>query len=117
MNINGVEFKDLDFTDADTLEKIDEGVEIVKKEVKILEEKYNKDEIKTTAEGIRQECKIVKNFFDYVFGEGTSEKIFKGKDSLNLCLKAYEDVIEERDKQINAYNDKINKYSPDRLNR
>lgn len=115
MTINGYEF-DLDLTDADIIEKMEQGVQNLYEEAEKLKELKKDDKI-TTAEGIRQECKVLKDFFDYVFGEGTSEKIFKGKDSLNLCLKAYEDIIEARDKQYNELNDRINAYSPDRLKR
>lgn len=115
MTINGYEF-DVDLTDADIIEKMEQGVQNLYEEAEKLKELKKDDKI-TTAEGIRQECKVLKDFLDYVFGEGTSQKIFKGKDSLNLCLKAYEDVIEARDKQYNELNDRINAYSPDRLKR
>ena len=111
MKINGVELE-IDFTDADILERIEKG----SKEV------YDKaEELKTTsvspAEGIRQECKILKDFLDYVIGEGTSEKLFGNRNSLNQCLKAYEDIVETRDKQINEFEERVSKYSPDRFKR
>ena len=113
MKINNVEL-DIDFTDADLIEKIDEGNKNVQKEIEELEK--SKDNI-SPAEGIRQECKIVKDFLDYVFGEGTSEEIFKGKDSLRQCLQAFEDIINERNRQLENFNDTIAKYSPYRLKR
>lgn len=111
MKINGVEL-DIDFTDADILERIEKG----SKEV------YDKaEELKTStispAEGIRQECKILKDFLDYVVGEGTSEKLFKGKDSLQQCLNAYEDIVKARDEQIKDFEARVSRYSPDRLKR
>ena len=115
MTINGYEI-DIDFTDADVYEKIEQGIQTLEKEAEKLQELHNNENI-TTAEGIRQECKVLKDFFDYVFGEGTSEKIFKGKNSLNLCIKAYEDVVKARDEQYNSLNQKIDAYSPDRLKR
>lgn len=114
MTINGVEFEGIDFTNADLLEKIDAGaVEVNKKAERLKNERENL----SLAEGIRQECKIVKEFFDSVFGEGTSEEIFKGKDSLVECLNAYEDVMNAYQEQYKVYNDRINQYSPDRLQR
>jgi cytochrome c peroxidase len=113
MTINGVAF-DVDFTDADVLEKIE-------KECKVVEEKANElakeKENLSLAEGIRQECKIVKDFFDNVFGEGTSKEIFGDKDSLTKCINAYEDTLNSYQEQYQAYYDKVNKYSPDRLER
>ena len=113
MKINNVEL-DIDFTDADLIEKIDEGNKKVQQEIEELEK--NKENI-SPAEGIRQECKIVKDFLDYVFGEGISKKIFGEKDSLRQCLQAFEDIIEERNRQLNNFSDTIAKYSPDRLKR
>lgn len=112
MIINGVKF-DIDFTDADFIEKIENASKNVFKEAEEL--KQNKE--LSLAEGIRQECKILKNFLDYVLGDGTSEKLFKGKDSLNQCLEAFEDIINAKQNAMNNFQTKINKYSPDRLNR
>lgn len=114
MIINGVEFNEIDFTDADVIEKID----IKSKEV--YEKADEIDKIKDTitpAEGIRQACKILKDFLDYVLGDGASEKIFGDKNSLTLCLKAFQDVINERNRQYDNFQKVIDKYSPDRVQR
>ena len=116
MTINGYEV-DIDFTDADVIERIDKGCEKLYQEAEELKKLQKEDENFNTAEGIRQECKIIKDFFDYVLGEGTSEQIFKGKNSLNLCLKAYDDIVEMKEKQFKELNDRISDYSPDRLKR
>lgn len=112
MIINGVEFE-IDFTDADILEKIENGCKEIYQKAEEL--KGNKD--LSPAEGIRQECKILKDFLDYVLGDGTSEKLFKGKDSLQQCLQAYEDIIKARTTQYNEFQARVSKYSPDRLKR
>lgn len=114
MTINGEEFENIDFTDADLVDRFDKGCEMVGEKLKELRKKSND---LTPAEGIRQECKIVKDFFDYVFGDGTSEKIFKGKDSLLLCTSAYEDINNIREKQFEDYYNRINQYSPERVQR
>lgn len=111
MTINNVKL-DADFTDADLIERIEIGSKKVFDETeKIKNEKFQ------VAEGIRQECKIIKDFLDYVFGEGTSEEIFGDKDSLNLCLKAFKDIINEKEKQVKSINDFVSRYSPDRVQR
>lgn len=115
MTINGYEVE-IDFTDADTIEKIEQGVDKLQKDAEQLE-LQRKDEKITSAEGIRLECKILKGFFDYVFGDGTSEKIFNGKDSLDLCLKAYEDIIKAKETQCDDLYQRLSTYSPDRLKR
>lgn len=112
MIINGIKMN-IDFTDADILEKIEEGSKKIYDEAEEL--KGNKD--LSPAEGIRQECKILKNFLDYVLGEGTSEKLFQGRDSLNQCLQAYEDILKGRNEQMKEFQTRVSKYSPDRINR
>lgn len=111
MTINGVN-RDIDFTDADLLEKIEEGSKKVYDET----EKIRNVNLKL-AEGIRQECKILKDFIDYVFGEGTSKEWFGKKDSLHLILQAFTDIIKERDKQIKVIDELASKYSPERVQR
>lgn len=113
MILNGVELN-IDFTDADFIEKIEEGRLKVDKEIEELQK--NKNDL-SPAEGIRQECKIVKDFIDYVFGDGTSEKIFGNKNSLKMCVEIFEDIFNERDKQLNSLNQKVSLYSPERLQR
>ncbi len=111
MKINNVEL-DIDFTDADILERIETGSKKVYEEAEEL-----KSSTVSPAEGIRQECKILKDFLDYVIGEGTSEKLFGNKNSLQQCLNAYEDIVKARDQQINDFEARVSKYSPDRLKR
>ena len=111
MTINGVN-RDIDFTDADLLEKIEEGSKKVYNET----EKIRNVNLKL-AEGIRQECKILKDFIDYVFGEGTSKEWFGEKDSLHLILQAFTDIINERDKQMKVIDELASKYSPERVQR
>ena len=111
MKINGVELE-VNFLDADFMEKIEncckkvsENAEKAKTELKNL----------TLSQQIKGECKIIKDFFDEVFGEGTSEKIFKEKNDLKLCLSAFQDLIEAKVKMQNEMNSLFAKYSPDRL--
>ena len=111
MLIKGVEVN-VDFTDADIVERIDIGRE------KLLEEtqKLKNSDVKP-AEGIRQEFKIIKDFIDYVFGDGKSKEIFGEKNSLNDCLEAFEDIMKAKEEQEKSFYDKVSKYSPDRVER
>ena len=113
MKINGVEF-DVDFTEAEFLEKIENGSKKVYEEADKLQIENEAKKI-STSEGIRQECKILKDFLDYVLGEGASKKIFGEKNSLNECLKAFEDIINARENQYNNFMTRFAKYSPERL--
>ena len=104
---------EFDFTDADLLERIEQGRNDVLEKVKELEQIDTLNPV----EGIRQECKLLRNFLDYVFGDGTSEKNIKHKNSLKECIKVYEDVFKERDRQLNNLSEVMNKYSPERVQR
>ena len=113
MKINGVEF-DVDFTDADLIERIDKGCKKVDEEAEELRKRENELE---PAEGIRQECKIIKDFLDYVFGDGTSKKLLGDKNSLIKCIDTFEDIIKARNEQVKSVETRLNKYSPERLKR
>jgi len=113
INLNGIDFE-IDFTDADT-------IEIIEKEVKEVERKADElEKIKNTippAEGIRQACKIIKDFIDCVLGEGASQKIFGEKNSLALCTKIFKDIVEGKNKQMFDFENLVNQYSPERIER
>ena len=115
MIINGVKF-DVDFTDADFIEKIELGYDDVVKKTEEMKKTRENTQI-TNAEGIRQECKIIKDFFDYVLGDGTSEKLFGNKNSLNKCMNAIEDITKAKENQLTDFYARVSKYSPDRLKR
>ena len=111
MKINGVELE-VNFLDADFMEKIENCCKKVSEQAE-----KSKTELKnlTLSQQIKAECKIIKDFFDEVFGEGTSDKVFKGKNDLMLCLSAFQDLIEAKAKMQQEMNSLFAKYSPDRL--
>lgn len=111
MKINGVDLE-VNFLDADFMEKIENCCKKVSEQAE-----KSKTELKdlTFAQQIKAECKIIKDFFDDLFGEGTSEKIFQGKNDLMLCLSAFQELVEEKVKMQQEMNSLFAKYSPDRL--
>lgn len=111
MNIRGIEVE-FDFFDADDIEKFEkESEKVVKKS-----EESKSIQI-SMSEAIRKECDIVEEFFDNVFGSGTSQKIFKGKKNLNEHIKAFEDVVNEKIKQQSDLQATFNRYMPNREQR
>lgn len=107
---------DFSFADADCLEKYE-------KEYPKTAEKL--DEMKTKATGdkdnsqiIRDFCKIIADFFDNVLGEGTSQKLFKGKANYKLCLQAFKALVEEKkaeDKEDNDFMEYMDQYSTENV--
>lgn len=68
--INGLELV-LDMEDADTAERYEQAFEAMVKE------ENETRNIVRLSEKIRSYCKIFRNLYDRIFGEGTAEKIFE----------------------------------------
>lgn len=117
MKLGNIEV-DFSFTDADDLERFENGA----KKVKEISSNYEKQEL-SVAEAIRKECEIINNFFDEVFGDKISEKIFKGKNDLKEHMELFVDIVNEKVKQTQAYQNMYNnieynsKYMPNRETR
>ena len=76
--------------------------------------KTTKIEDLSFSEALRQECQIVEDFFDNVFGKGISEEIFKGKKNLTEHIKAFEDIVNEKTRKQTELENSLNKYLPTR---
>ena len=110
MKIRGIEVN-FDFFDADDIEKFENEAR------KVAEVSKEKVVNMSPADVIRRECTIIENFFDNVFGEGISEKMFKGKKNLEEHMKAFEDIVKAKlDKQKELQNT-FNRYQPNREQR
>lgn len=84
MNILGVELK-FDFFDADQLEVYERENQKVAEAIK----EPTQYEGKSTSDCLRIQCRIVDNFFDNLFGDGTSQKLFKGKVNIRDHMEAF----------------------------
>ena len=109
---------DFSFTDADDLERLENA----SKKVKEKAESGKKKEL-SLSEAIREECRIINHFFDEVFGEGISKRIFKGKNDLQEHMELFMDImnakIEATKTTQNLYNnlEYKAKYMPNRETR
>ena len=117
MKLGSIEVE-FSFTDADDLERFENAA----KKVKELSSQHKKEEL-SVAEAIRKECEIINNFFDEVFGNKISEKIFKGKNDLKEHMELFVDIVNEKVRQTQAYQNMYNnieynsKYMPTREQR
>lgn len=111
MKINGVELEDLDIMDADVAEKYEDALEVVVKNTEALKE------IKKGSVVIRKQCELIFEFFNYLFGSGTDEKLFGGKCNLLICMKAFEEVVESVNSQKTEVEKLASKYSMNRAQR
>ena len=96
---------ELDLFDADTMEVYEKSMDKV---VKRAEETKKHTEL-SNADGIREMCGIVKDFFD--------EKLFKGKNNLAICMDAFGIVSSEAGKMKGQVNAITNKYNMNRAQR
>lgn len=106
MKINNVELKDIDIYDlevAETWEKIKNEAISLEDEVKGL----------SAVASIRFQCNFVFNAFNSLFGPDTDKKIFGDRVNLIVCLDAFQELANNLDKSAS----RIEKYSPNRLER
>ena len=112
MNILGVELE-LNLFDADVLEVYEKENQRV---VERIQDNSQYDG-KTTAESIRYQCGVVNDFFDALFGEGTAEKIFKGKSDIKEHMEAFGIVSKASENSNAEFNGVLAKYTPNRAER
>lgn len=77
---------EIDFTDVDFLDRIDEGKQLIQ------EAEKNVLKVGKNSDIIRSQCEVFYAFFDHVFGRDARESMFEGKTSLMLCVKASESL-------------------------
>lgn len=112
MNILGIELE-FDYFDADQLEAYE-------RESQKVAERINEPtqyEGKSTADSIRIQCRIVNDFFDALFGHGTSQKLFNGKANIRDHMEAF-GIMAQGAMNAKVEFDKIeDKYTPNRAER
>ena len=97
---------ELDFLDADEMERVEAALNRVTERSEAL-----KVDGLTQSQAIRNQCKVIFDFFDDVFGEGTHKRIFGAKCNLIQALNAFEafNVAKEASvKEVRAVSDKYN---------
>lgn len=105
--INGVKLP-FDFDDMDTMERYKKALVQMNKDAKTVIVEGDRAEI------IKSHYDIFSKVYDTIFGEGTSDKIFKGKVNLRQCFETYDNFVEFvkqcRNRSDNAYSQRMQKY-------
>lgn len=105
MNILGVELRDIDFFEADELERYEQENQRLMDRIQDNEQYVGK----STADSLRIQCGIVNDFFDAVFGAGTADKLFNGKNNIKDHMEAFATVSQaavDSRKEFDAMQDK-----------
>ena len=97
--------REIDFTDVEFLENLDEAKKLIK------EEAAKVPKVGKTADIIRAQCQCYVNFFNRVIGEGAHEEMFGGKTSLNACLNATDALLAFENKEADKLNQKYGNYT------
>lgn len=112
LNINGFDF-DFDFLDADELDRY------LKANEDALERINNKADYEglSTPDQMRLQCSIINDFFDSVFGAGTADKLFGGKNNLGDHMEAFAIMSDAAQQSDSRFDDIRNRYNPNRAQR
>ncbi len=94
---------ELDFTDVDTLESIEDAYEKLQEDVK------NLPKTGRTSEIIKAQIAVYDKFFDSFMGDGASDRMFPS-NSLELRIDASEKLADFRFKEDERFYGRIEKY-------
>ena len=101
---NGAKY-DFDVRDADISEAFEKALEKMRETEKTLPKEGKGSVI------IRAQCKMLKTFFDDLFGEGAGVAICTEKDNVSVCYSAYTDLLAVARTQKNDILDSKNTFS------
>lgn len=96
---------EIDFTDVDFLENLDEAKKLM------VDEAAQVPKTGKTADIIRAQCQCYFNFFDRVIGEGAHEEMFQGRTSLKSCLDATDALLEFENSEAVKMNERYSEYT------
>lgn len=111
MKIRNIEVE-FDFLDADDMEKFENEAKKVIEQCEIKEK-----QTMSYSQMIREQCEIINNFFDKVFGDGISQKIFGNKNNLKEHITAFEEIVKEKEEQQKSIVSTLERYQPNRETR
>ena len=111
---NDCEFT-LDLSDTDTIALYEKSFKQMQEDVKKMPKEGTKSEI------VRAYCQVLRDVFDRLIGDGTSDKLFGNRYNALEITTCYENFLEFVDGQNKAIGDLVNRmttrYSPNRAQR
>lgn len=105
--INGVTLQG-DFMDADFMEVFETATRKMQEKALVCQRK----QYSSVAEGYREQCEVVDEYFDDIFGPGTAVEIFAGAEhNIMTHLTAVEELTDQGMAAKKKLNDFTNKYT------
>ena len=95
---------EVDFTDANTLDVIDEAYDRLMGDIKTLPVVGKASDI------VRAQNTVYDRFFDAILGDGASEKMFVGSASLEKRIDAAESLADFREKEDDRFTGRLDGY-------
>lgn len=96
--------REIDFTDAAFMDRVESAADQLNKEVENLP-KDGKESV-----SIRAQNRVYDNYFNRVFGKGTSNLMFGGSESLAKRIEAASSINEFRLKQADEFSRSMDPY-------
>lgn len=101
---NGVQYE-FDLMDAETADRYDKALE------KMGEKEKSIRKTGKLSETIMDTCDMIYGFFDDLFGDGASDKIFARNYNLRLCIEvcfnSFRPFANKQLEELNAYNNRM----------
>ena len=86
MKINGITLN-LNMADADEAKRFEQAISDVVEKMNSISNELSH------AEMLREQCHVLFDCFNELFGEGTDKKLFGDKTDLLVCMKVYRELI------------------------
>lgn len=99
MTVNGIELE-FDFFDAEDVRKFETALAETQEAIAAAEKQ---DSLADVYEIV---CRVVKEFYDTIFGEGTGEAVCGERDNFMTCIDAFEAAINTADEGRKALEEK-----------
>lgn len=96
--------REIDFTDADFLERLENA------QGQLDQESKNVPKVGKSSEIVREQTACFQRFYDSLFGEGAGQKILKGKNSLEHALYSIESLTTFYEEEGKRVDERFNKY-------
>lgn len=97
---------EFDFLDIENLERYENALEEYMKELEEVKQFKGKD-----SEGFKKICGIVYHFFNQLLGEGSAVQLLGEKRNYGKCLKAMQEIVNEKIKSNKEINNMLGKYN------